>query len=56
MGHKITFIDCDLEAGKCQAAGVQWYPTRIGIGGAKYEGTQPLENLAKISECTLTLE
>ncbi len=50
---RVTYIDCDKDSMKCNLAGVEWFPTRIGLDGVKRAGTQPLEDLAKNYGCSL---
>jgi glutaredoxin len=46
----VTFVDCDKEKAKCQAAGVTGYPT-WKINGKNYPGKQSLSTLASLSGC-----
>lgn len=50
---KVNYIDCDKDSMKCDLAGVEWFPTRIGLDGVKRSGTQSLEDLAKNYGCSL---
>ncbi len=50
--EEIEFVDCDLNKDLCSMAGVTAYPTWI-INGEKHLGTQPLQTLAQLTECTL---
>ena len=49
----VTYVDCDKNRQACINAGVKGYPT-WQVGGANYEGTQSLYDLAKNSGCSLT--
>jgi len=51
---KIEFVDCDLSRELCSLAGVSAYPTWV-INGEKHIGTQPLEELADLTGCTLNV-
>lgn len=48
--RNIIYINCDKAPDKCDAAGVERYPTWV-IGDQKFSGTQPLQKLASVSEC-----
>lgn len=49
----ITYVECPNNIQLCTEKGVQGYPTWIDATGAKHEGEQGLEGLAKISGCEL---
>lgn len=46
----VTFVDCDQNPGKCDAAGVTGYPT-WKIMGKNYPGEMSLSQLASLSGC-----
>jgi len=47
----VTFINCDINAQACTAAGVEGYPTWIFPVGTRMSGLQPLEKLAELADC-----
>jgi hypothetical protein len=49
----VTYINCDLNAAACQAAGVEGYPTWVYPQGPPASGTQPLLTIAERTGCTL---
>ena len=49
----INYVNCDSERLECDAAGVSGYPTWF-ISGSNYPGTQSLEQLSKLSNCSLS--
>lgn len=48
----VDYIDCDYDKDICLLNGVKGYPTWI-IKNQSYPGTQSLEILSKLSNCTL---
>ena len=50
----VNYVDCDKNRQACTNAGVKGYPT-WQIGGANYEGSQKLYDLAKNTGCISAL-
>lgn len=50
--RNIIYINCDKAPEKCDAAGVEGYPTWV-INGTSYSSTQPLQKLAAVTGCQL---
>jgi hypothetical protein len=50
----VNYIDCDFEMPKCNAAKIDWYPTRVLKDGTQLGGTQELTALAQATSCTYT--
>jgi len=48
----VGFIDCDEKKWTCQKAGIKGYPTWI-IDGKQYPGSQKMERLAQLGQCSL---
>ncbi len=48
----VNFIDCDLQKVQCDAAGIEWYPTR-SVNGQKYQGEKTLQEIATMTSCEL---
>ena len=51
--HFISYVECPDNPQKCDAAGVNSYPTWILPDGKKLIGEQALDNLSKESGCPL---
>ncbi|MFA6095672.1 MAG: protein disulfide isomerase family protein [Candidatus Paceibacterota bacterium] len=49
----VPYVECPENEALCLAKGIQGYPTWIDASGAKYEGEQGLEGIARISGCPL---
>ena len=54
----VTYVDCAIpgtrkETDQCKALNIQHTPTWIFGDGSRYEGTMPLEDLAKQTGCKL---
>jgi hypothetical protein len=49
----VTYVNCDLNAAACQAAGVEGYPTWVFPQGPPASGEQPLATLAERAGCLL---
>ncbi len=50
---KINYVDCDQESTLCQNAKITGYPTWIFADGTMRSGTQPLADIAEMTECAL---
>ena len=46
----VNYVDCDLNSGKCDAAGIRGYPT-WQINGRDYPGEQSLSKLKTLTGC-----
>jgi hypothetical protein len=49
----VNYVECTQETAKCNAAGVQGFPTWIFPDGRRFEGEQGLQKLAEESGCVL---
>tara|TARA_Y100000310_G_C20514640_1_gene730572 strand:- start:218 stop:571 length:354 start_codon:yes stop_codon:yes gene_type:complete len=47
----VNYVDCDLSPSKCNAAGIQGYPT-WKVMGKNYAGEQKLSRLASLTGCS----
>ncbi len=50
----VSYVECTQEVAKCQAAGVEGFPTWTFADGKRLVGEQGLQTLASESGCTLS--
>lgn len=51
----VNYVECTQDVAKCQAAGVEGYPTWIFPDGKRLVGEQGLQKLSAESGCALTV-
>jgi hypothetical protein len=59
--HYVNYVECTQETQKCEAAGIQGFPTWVfpdastgsAQGGRRFEGEQGLKKLSEESGCVL---
>ena len=51
----INHVECNIDANKCQAAGIRGYPTWV-VNGKQYLGRQPFSALAQATGCSAPAE
>ena len=49
----VNYVECPQDPKKCLGVGIEGYPTWITAGGVKLVGEQKLEDLSRISGCSL---
>lgn len=49
----VNYVECTQETDKCNAAGIQGFPTWIFSDGRRFEGEQGLNGLSSESGCPL---
>ena len=52
----VNYVECTQDTAKCQAAGIQGFPTWIFPDGRRFEGEQGLSGLSKESGCPLPVQ
>lgn len=52
----ISYVECPQDPQHCLAVGIEAYPTWITANGEKMVGEQKLEDLSRISGCSLPIK
>ncbi|MDP2691156.1 MAG: hypothetical protein Q8O95_01990 [bacterium] len=52
----VDYVNCLVEGGKCQKAGIEGYPTWVGPNNKRVVGTQSLSSLSEEFDCPLEVE